>query len=76
MPMVDPEQKWVDFFIAEDVDDDEESQGDGCASKQTNGNSNEREGESDFIPCPIGYRRPMSVITDLNVLQDILTKPR
>ena len=76
MPMVDPEQKWVDFFSAEDIDDDEDNQVDDCGSEQTNRNSSGREGESGFIQCPIGYRRQMSVITDLNVLQDIITTPR
>ena len=74
--MVDPEQKWVDFFSAEDVDDDEDSHVDGCVADPKNGNSSGREGENGFIQCPIGYRRQMSVITDLNVLQDVLTTPR
>lgn len=74
--MVDPEQKWIDFFSAEDVDDDGDSRTDTCASEQTNRNSSGRETEGGLIQCPVGYRRQMSVITDPNVLQDILTTPR
>lgn len=76
VPMVDPDQKWVDFFSAEDVDDDEDSRTESCAYEQTNGNSSGREAELGLIQCPAGYRRQMSVITDPNVLQDFLTTPR